>query len=115
MRLRSMILAASVLSAAAGVAAAATGPIAVEPAATKFNIGKLTAFALHDADFAVANDGSVFAADGTTDEVGKVWKAAGAPPEAITLSVTALLVKVKGHVVLMDTGLGPKAHGVVMQ
>src|ERR1700674_4526364 len=115
MRLRSMILAASVLSAAAGVAAAATGPIAVEPAATKFNIGKLTAFALHDADFAAANDGSVFAVDGTTDEVAKVLKAAGAPTDVVGLSVNALLVKVKDHVVLIDTGLGPKAHGVLMQ
>jgi glyoxylase-like metal-dependent hydrolase (beta-lactamase superfamily II) len=87
----------------------------VAPAATKFNIGKLSAFALHDADFVAANDGSVFGADGTTDEVGKVLKAAGAPPEGITLSVTALLVKVKGHVVLIDTGLGPKAHGVLIQ
>jgi glyoxylase-like metal-dependent hydrolase (beta-lactamase superfamily II) len=109
-----MILAAGILTAAAG-AAAATGPIAVEPAATKFNIGKLTAFALHDADFAAANDGSVFAADGTTDEVAKVLKAAGAPPDVIVLSVNTLLVKVKGHVVLIDTGLGPKAHGVLMQ
>jgi glyoxylase-like metal-dependent hydrolase (beta-lactamase superfamily II) len=109
-----MILAAGMLTAAVG-AAAATGPIAVEPAATKFNIGKLTAFALHDADFAVANDGSVFGVDGATDEVAKVLKAAGTPSDGIVLSVNALLVKVKGHVVLIDTGLGPKAHGVLMQ
>jgi glyoxylase-like metal-dependent hydrolase (beta-lactamase superfamily II) len=112
--LRPMILAASILTAAAGVAAT-TGPIAVEPAATKFNIGKLTAFALHDADIAVANDGSVFGVDGSTDDVAKVLKAAGAPPDVITLSVDALLVKVKDHVVLIDSGLGPKAHGVLSQ
>jgi glyoxylase-like metal-dependent hydrolase (beta-lactamase superfamily II) len=112
--LRSMILAASILTAAAGVAAT-TGPIATPPAATKFSIGKLTAFALHDADFAAANDGSVFAVDGTTDEVAKVLKAAGVPPDVIPLSVNALLVKVKDHVVLLDTGLGPKAKGVLMQ
>jgi glyoxylase-like metal-dependent hydrolase (beta-lactamase superfamily II) len=109
-----MILAASILTAAAGVAAT-TGPIATEPAATKFNIGKLTAYALHDADFAAANDGSVFAVGGTTEDVAKVLKAAGAPSDVIALSVNALLVKVKGHVVLIDTGLGPKAHGVLMQ
>jgi glyoxylase-like metal-dependent hydrolase (beta-lactamase superfamily II) len=112
--LRSMILAASILTAAAGVAAT-TGPIAAPPAATKFSIGKLTAFALHDADFAAANDGSVFAVDGTTDEVAKVLKAAGAPPDVIPLSVNALLIKVKDHVVLLDTGLGPQAHGVLRQ
>jgi glyoxylase-like metal-dependent hydrolase (beta-lactamase superfamily II) len=112
--LRSVILAASILTAAAGVAAT-TGPIATPPAATKFSIGKLTAFALHDADFAAANDGSVFAVDGTTDEVAKVLKTAGMPPDVIPLSVNALLVKVKDHVVLLDTGLGPKAKGVLMQ
>jgi len=106
------MLAAGIVT-AAGVAAA-TGPIAVPPAATKFNIGKLTAFALHDADFAAANDGSVFAIGGTTDEVAKILKAAGVPPDVIPLSVNVLLVKVKDHVVLIDTGLGPKAHGVLM-
>jgi glyoxylase-like metal-dependent hydrolase (beta-lactamase superfamily II) len=111
---RSLIFAATMLTAAA-VVAAATGPVAVEPAATKFNIGRLTAFALHDADFVAANDGSVFAVDGTPDDVAKVLKAAGAPPDGITLSVNALLVRVKDHLVLIDTGLGPKAHGVLMQ
>jgi glyoxylase-like metal-dependent hydrolase (beta-lactamase superfamily II) len=108
-----MMLAAGIVT-AAGVAAA-TGPIAAPPAATKFNIGKLTAFALHDADFAVDNDGSVFGIDGTTDEVAKLLKAAGAPPDVILLSVNALLVKDQDHLVLIDTGLGPKAHGVLMQ
>ena len=107
------MLAAGIVT-AAGVAAA-TGPIAAPPAATKFNIGKLTAFALHDSDFAVDNDGSVFAIDGTTDEVAKLLKAAGAPPDVIRLSVNVLLVKLKDHVVLIDTGLGPKAQGVLMQ
>ena len=68
---RSIILAASILSAAAGVAAT-TGPIPVEPAAAKFNIGKLSAFALRDAGYVIANDGSVFALDGTPDEAAKV-------------------------------------------
>jgi glyoxylase-like metal-dependent hydrolase (beta-lactamase superfamily II) len=109
-----MILAAGILTAVAGVAAT-TGPIAVEPAATKFNIGKLTAFALHDADFAAANDGSVFGVDGKTEEVTKVLKAAGASPDVVALSVNVLLVKDKAHTILLDTGLGPKAHGVLMQ
>ena len=112
--LKSLMLATSMLTAAAGVAAT-TGPIAVKPAATQFQIGKLTAFALHDADLVVANDGSVFGVGGTTDEVGKVLKAAGAPTDVITLSVNALLIKVKAHVVLIDTGLGPQAHGVLLQ
>jgi glyoxylase-like metal-dependent hydrolase (beta-lactamase superfamily II) len=111
---RSIILAASILSAAAG-AAATTGPIPVEPAAAKFNIGKLSAFALRDAGYVIANDGSVFALDGTPDEAAKVLKAAGAPSEVVNLSVDALVVKVKDHVVLIDTGLGAKMHGVLMQ
>lgn len=111
---RSMFLAATVVTAAAATAAT-TGPVTVAPEATKFNIGRLTAFVLHDAGFVAPNDGSVFAADGTPDDVAKVLKAAGAPPDGIALSVNVLLVKVTDHVVLIDTGLGPKAHGALMQ
>jgi glyoxylase-like metal-dependent hydrolase (beta-lactamase superfamily II) len=110
----SMILAASLLSGAAGVAAT-TGPVAVKPDATRFHIGKLPAFSLHDAGFVAANDGSVFAAGESTDDVAKVLKAAGAPADAIALSVSALLLKDHGRIVLIDTGLGPKAHGVLLQ
>ena len=111
--LGSVLFVASILTAATGMAA--TGPFAVDPAATKFNIGKLTAFSLRDAGYAIPNDGSVFALDGTTDEVAKILKAAGAPPDVVTLSVDALLVKVNDRVVLIDTGLGPKMNGALLQ
>lgn len=108
-----MIAAASLLT--ASLSMAAPGPVAVEPAATAFKIGALEAVALHDANFVAANDGSVFGVDATTDEVAGVLKAAGAPTDSIALSVSALLVRDGGRVVLIDTGLGPAVHGVLMQ
>jgi glyoxylase-like metal-dependent hydrolase (beta-lactamase superfamily II) len=43
-----------------------------------------------------------------------VLRAAGAPTDRITLSVNVLLVHDGRRVVLIDTGLGPKAHGTLM-
>jgi glyoxylase-like metal-dependent hydrolase (beta-lactamase superfamily II) len=113
-RLISILLIATALT-AAKFAAAAAGPVAVEPAATPFQIGALHAFALADAKFLAANDGSLFGAEAGPDEVGKILQAAGAPADTISLSVTALLVKDGKHVVLLDTGLGPKVKGVLLQ
>ncbi len=42
-------------------------------------------------------------------------KAAGQPTDHITLSIDALLVKTGDRVVLIDTGMGPQAHGVLME
>jgi len=112
-RLTSILLIATALGAAR--LAAAAGPVPVEPAATPFQIGALQAFALADAKFVGANDGSVFGAAVGPAEVGKVLQAAGAPADSISLSVTALLVKDGKHVVLLDTGLGPKVKGVLLQ
>ena len=42
-------------------------------------------------------------------------RAAGAPTDRITLSVNALLVRMGHRVVLIDTGLGPKAHGALLE
>jgi glyoxylase-like metal-dependent hydrolase (beta-lactamase superfamily II) len=112
-RLISILLTATALTAAK--LAAAAGPVAVEPAATPFHIGALHAFALADAKYVVPNDGSIFGSGAGPAEVGKVLQAAGAPTDTITLSVTALLVKNGQHVVLLDTGLGPKVKGVLLQ
>ena len=112
--MKSIILAACMLTATAGIAAN-SGPIAVEPAATSFNIGKLHAVVLHDADYLVPNDGSIFGIGATSAEVDQVLTTAGAATDVITLSVNVLAVSTKDHLVLIDTGLGPKAHGVLMQ
>jgi glyoxylase-like metal-dependent hydrolase (beta-lactamase superfamily II) len=112
-RLISVLLTATAL--AAVKFAAAAGPVAVEPAATPFQIGALHAFALADGKFSFPNDGSLFGAQAGPDEVGKVLQASGAAADTISLSVTVLLVKDGKHIVLLDTGLGPKAKGVLLQ
>jgi glyoxylase-like metal-dependent hydrolase (beta-lactamase superfamily II) len=43
-----------------------------------------------------------------------VLRAAGAPPDRITLSVNDLLVRSGHRLVLIDTGLGPRYHGALL-
>lgn len=99
---------------AAGCAGAQTGPIAAPPAATPFRIGALTAWSLHDAQFAASNDGKTFGVGEPTSAVADVLKKAGAPTDRIILSVNVLLVKAPGRVILFDSGLGPMLHGGLM-
>jgi glyoxylase-like metal-dependent hydrolase (beta-lactamase superfamily II) len=77
-----------------------------QPDHKAFKIGSLDVIALHDAQFVRPNDGKIFGVGHSTQEVGDVLKASGAPTDTITLSVDALLVKEPKHVVLIDTGVG---------
>jgi glyoxylase-like metal-dependent hydrolase (beta-lactamase superfamily II) len=95
--------------------AAVAAPKPVAPAATPFRIGAFRAFALRDMVNVVPNDNKVFGIGETPQAVAKVLAAAGAPTDAITLGVDALLVEEPDHIVLIDTGLGPKIGGVLMQ
>jgi len=79
------------------------------PSAVAFRIGKLQAWSLRDADFAIANDGKTFGADVDPAEVSRVLAAAGRPTDRIPVDIDALLVKTGDRLVLMDTGLGPLA------
>ncbi|MGN6374632.1 MAG: MBL fold metallo-hydrolase [Sphingomonas sp.] len=88
---------------------------AVAPAATPFALGAFKLYALRDMLNVVPNDNSVFGVGQTPQAVAEVLKTAGAPTDRITLGVDALLVEEPGHVVLIDTGLGPKVGGVLLQ
>lgn len=103
----------AVLACLGGAAMAAPVPIA--PAATRIPLGAFTLVPLRDMLNVVPNDGSVFGKDQTPAAVASVLKAAGASTEAVTLGVDALLVEAPGRTVLIDTGLGPKVGGVLMQ
>ncbi len=92
----------------------AFGPASVRPAAIPFRIGSLKLIALHDAQFVVPNDAKTFAVDAGVPAATDLLRAAGAPTDRITLSVNALLVRTGRRVLLLDTGLGPKAHGTLM-
>jgi glyoxylase-like metal-dependent hydrolase (beta-lactamase superfamily II) len=105
------LLAASV----AGTAfAATTGPIPAEPGAQTFQVGKIRVTALRDAQFVAANDGKLFGIGAGAGAVADVLKAAGEPTDRVTLGVDALLVQSGSRNILIDSGLGPAAHGVLM-
>lgn len=104
---------AALLACAAPFAASA-GPSPATPAATPFSVGKLQLVSLSDAKFVLPNDGKVFGIGAGVDQVAGVLRAAHAPTDQITLSVDALLVRDGAQVVLIDTGLGPGAGGVLM-
>jgi glyoxylase-like metal-dependent hydrolase (beta-lactamase superfamily II) len=90
------------------------GPAGVSPEERTFYVGKLKLTALHDAQFVVPNDGKTFGVDASTAAVGDVLRAGGAPTDRVTLSVNALLVHTGKRLVLIDTGLGEKAHGTLL-
>lgn len=96
-------------------AAVAFGPATVAPAAHEFTLGKLKLATLHDAQFVVPNDSKTFGVGADTAAVTSVLRAAGAPTDRITLSVNALLVRMGHRVVLIDTGIGAKAHGELLE
>ena len=89
----------------------AFGPLPVLPAAKSFSVGTLKLTALHDAQYVVPNDGKSFGVGVSPSAVSDLLRAAAAPTDRITLSVNALLVRTGRRVLLIDTGLGPKAHG----
>lgn len=97
------------------VQAAETGPVSAPAEAQWFSLGSLKLASLHDAAYIIPNDGKILGVDAGPASVAKVLAKAGAPTQTITLSVNALLVKIPGHVVLIDTGLGPQAHGGLME
>lgn len=94
-------------------APACAKPAPADPAATPFSIGKAQFVTLRDMSNVVPNDGSVFGVGVPTDQVAAVLKAHGAATDQIPLGVDALLAVLPGHVVLLDTGLGPKVGGVL--
>ena len=107
-------LALSILLAGAASHAAIAKPAQVEPEAVTFRLGALQLSALRDADNVVDNDGKTFGVEIDPAVTASVLRAAGAPTDKITLSVDALLVRAPARVMLFDTGLGPKVHGVLI-
>lgn len=91
---------------------AAPGPVPIRPEARTIPLGALKLTSLRDADFEATNDGKTFGLDSSPAAVARVLMEAGLPGDAIPLSVDALLIRgIPGHVVLIDTGLGPKLNG----
>lgn len=93
---------------------AQTGPVAVTPSATPFKLGSLSLVSLRDAGNILPNDGKVFGIENGTEAVDKVLAAAGAPAGQISLSVSALLVRLPGRLILIDTGYGAP-RGILLE
>jgi glyoxylase-like metal-dependent hydrolase (beta-lactamase superfamily II) len=85
------------------------------PAAVSFPLGALELTALRDSGYVSPNDGGDFGSDVGPEAVAGVLAAAGASQDAISLSVDALLVRMPGHVALLDTGFGPDAAGALAE
>ena len=100
------LFAAAATCALAVATMAQVGPVTVTAAATPFTLGKLKLAALRDAANIAPNDAKVFGIDVGPEAVDTVLAAAGVPTGQISLSVSALLVRTPGHVVLIDTGYG---------
>ena len=106
----------TLLWALSGLAGAmAQGPVTAAPAAWRFRLGALELTALRDGGFVTPNDGADFGTKAGPAAVGKLLAEAGAPTDAIHLDVDALVVRMPGHLVLLDTGLGPSNHGALPQ
>lgn len=82
------------------------------PEAKSFRLGTLSMWSLRDSGLIAANDGSLFA---NPPAVAKVLSAAGAPTDKIPLDVDVLLVRLPGHLVLLDAGWGSAGHAVLRQ
>jgi glyoxylase-like metal-dependent hydrolase (beta-lactamase superfamily II) len=93
--------------------ALAQGPVSAAPAAWTFRVGALELTALRDGGFVTPNDGADFGSKAGSAAVAKLLAEAGAPTDKISLDVSALAVRMPGHVVLLDAGLGPANHGVL--
>lgn len=82
-------------------------PAAQAPAiAGSFSIGQFSAIPLRDGGMDFPNDNKIIGVGKTPDEVAQVLGAAGLPTDRISLTITPLLVKTSGQVLLFDTGAG---------
>ena len=97
-------------------AAWAAGPSPVAPSATTIDLGSLRLTSLRDAEYVAPNDAKTFGVDVGTGPVTQFLAARGVATDVIRLNVAGLLVRgIPGHVVLIDTGLGPAGGGVLAQ
>ncbi|SEL89397.1 Glyoxylase, beta-lactamase superfamily II [Sphingomonas palmae] len=108
-------LASLALGAAFAAVAVSAAPRVAGAAATTFRVGGVEVVSLRDAVNVVPNDGKTFGLGHSPTEVAQVLRKRGAPADPITLGVDQLLVRLPGRLVLIDTGLGPKVGGTLMQ
>jgi glyoxylase-like metal-dependent hydrolase (beta-lactamase superfamily II) len=117
-RLSRLSAAAAALWLAAGGTAANAEPLVAHtmsapPGAWSFRFGALKLTVLRDGGFVTPNNGADFGAKAGPAAVGRLLAGAGVATDRISLVVDALLVRMPGHLILLDTGLGPGEHGAL--
>ena len=90
------------------------GPVPGTADAASFSLGQLKLTALRDGRYVTPSAGGAFGAEAGAAAVAKVLTDAHLPTDKITLDVDALLVRMPGHVVLLDTGLGSELPGAAL-
>lgn len=96
-------------------ALAEEGPVTAPPGMARFQIGGLDAVSLRDGGWVLSVTSGDLGAGVGAAAVKKLLADAHAPTDEVRLDVDALLVRVPKHVVLLDTGLGPKLPGALPQ
>lgn len=89
------------------------GPMTAPPAAWRFRLGALELTSLRDGRYVTPNDGGDFGSKAGPAAVARLLADAGVATDRISLDVDALLIRMPGHLVLIDTGLGPADHGAL--
>jgi glyoxylase-like metal-dependent hydrolase (beta-lactamase superfamily II) len=98
-----------------GLAARAKdGPSQAAPAAHAFRLGALQLTVLRGGAWEAFNDGETFGLNASREAVSGVLARAGAPTDKVALDIDALLVRLPGRLLLIDAGLGPADHGVII-
>ena len=95
-------------------AIAKDGPATAPPGAVNFSVGRLQLTTLRDGAFVASPKSGDFGAEVGAAAVEKVLADAHAPTDQVRLDVDALLVRMPGHIVLLDTGLGPLLPGAAL-
>ena len=112
--MRNSAFAFSLLCIAPLAAFAKDGPVTTAPGAARFSVGQLQLTALRDGGFVTSSASGDFGAEVGAAAVKKVLAEAHAPTDEIKLDVDALLIRMPGHIVLLDTGLGPELPGAAL-
>jgi glyoxylase-like metal-dependent hydrolase (beta-lactamase superfamily II) len=89
--------------------------VATSPGAADFTIGQLHLTALRDGIFAASPAHGDFGAQVGPAAVDRLLADAHQPTGTVKLDVDALLLRMPGHVILLDTGLGPLLPGAALQ
>jgi glyoxylase-like metal-dependent hydrolase (beta-lactamase superfamily II) len=89
------------------------GPVTAAPGAVTFSFGDLQFTSLRDSGYIVSASSGDFGAAVGPSAVEKLLADAHQSTNQVRLDVDALLVRMPGHLILLDTGQGPKVPGVL--